>query len=147
VSDPVTTPQLRAVAHQNACVAAPDIDELVRLETEVWRALAAGDADADERLLSEDFLGVYPTGFSDRAEHAGQLVRGPTIEDFELSDARTLAVSDEAVMLAYRARYRRSSPSSTSSRGSASETMYVSSLWCLRDGAWLNVFSQDTPTA
>jgi hypothetical protein len=25
------------------------------------------------------------------------------------------------------------------------QSMYVSSLWCRRDGAWLNVFSQDTP--
>jgi hypothetical protein len=23
--------------------------------------------------------------------------------------------------------------------------MYVSSLWCHRDGRWVNVFSQDTP--
>jgi hypothetical protein len=122
-------------------VSVPEIEEFIRFETEVWRALADGDADADARLLSDDFLGVYPSGFSDRTEHAGQLVDGPTIAAFELSDARTLVLSDEAVMLSYRAVYRR--PPSTGA--SLLDTMYVSSLWCLRGGRWVNVFSQDTP--
>jgi hypothetical protein len=25
--------------------------------------------------------------------------------------------------------------------------MYVSSIWCRRDGEWVNVFSQDTPAS
>ncbi|WP_205528772.1 hypothetical protein [Desertimonas flava] len=42
-------------------------------------------------------------------------------------------------MLSYRAVYERA--------GSVGEqeSMYVSSLWCRRDGIWVNVFSQDTP--
>jgi hypothetical protein len=114
------------------------IDDFIRLETEVWRALVGGDATADARLLSDDFLGVYPTGFADRSDHVGQLNDGPTVAEFALSDERLLVLSDSAVLLAYRADYRRAP-------GSNLETMYVSSLWCQRDGRWLNVFSQDTP--
>jgi hypothetical protein len=50
-----------------------------------------------------------------------------------------LAVSESAALLAYRAEYVRPGESSRS------ESMYVSSLWCRRDGQWVNVFSQDTP--
>lgn len=116
-----------------------DIDELVALETEVWQALVDGDPEADPRLLSDDFLGVYPTGFSGRADHVGQIGAGPTVRAFELSDARMIVVSENAVLLAYRAVYERVG------EAAQPETMYVSSLWCRREGQWVNVFSQDTP--
>jgi hypothetical protein len=114
------------------------LEDLIRLETAVWQALADGDAGADGRLLSDDFLGVYPTGFADRKSHMEQLIDGPTVASFALHDARMLTVSESAVILSYRAEFER--PTSK-----ALEEMYVSSLWCRRDGAWFNVFSQDTP--
>jgi hypothetical protein len=117
------------------------IEDFLRLETEVWRALVSGDAAADARLLSDDFLGVYPTGFADRSDHIGQLSGGPTVAEFTLSDERLLVLSDSAVLLAYRADYRRA----PRAEGTELETMYVSSLWWRRDGRWVNVFSQDTP--
>src|SRR5690606_23405244 len=112
-------------------------------ETQVWQALVAGDGRADERLLSEEFVGVYPTGFANRSDHVRQLDDGPTMSDFALSEERLLRLSESAVLLCYRADYRRSGdpPSSTS------DVMYISSLWCRREGRWLNVFSQDTPAS
>jgi predicted enzyme related to lactoylglutathione lyase len=117
------------------------IDDFIQLENEVWHALVGGDAAADARLLSEDFLGVYPTGFADRSDHVGQLNEGPTVTEFTVSDERLLILSDSAVLLVYRAEYRRP----RARHASDLETMYVSSLWCRRDGRWVNVFSQDTP--
>jgi hypothetical protein len=49
-------------------------------------------------------------------------------------------VSDGAVLVTYRADYRR-----PTAAGNESESMYVSSLWCRREDRWLNVFSQDAP--
>jgi hypothetical protein len=72
-----------------------------------------------------------------------ELTDGPTVASFALHDARMLAVSDSAVILSYRAEFERP----TSTGVSEVQRMYVSSLWCCRDGAWLNVFSQDTPAA
>jgi hypothetical protein len=118
------------------------LEDVVRLETAVWQALADGDAAADCRLLSDDFIGVYPTGCADRKSHVEQLVDGPTIASFALRDARMLTVSESAVILSYRAEFERP----TAAGVSEVESVYVSSLWCRRDGAWLNVFSQDTPT-
>ena len=117
-----------------------EIGELVELETGVWMALQSGDAEADKESLAEDFLGVYPSGFADRADHVGQLDDGPTITEFALFDARLLTLSDRHVLLAYRAEFRRPGPESQL------ETMFVSSLWSQRDGRWVNVFSQDSPT-
>lgn len=119
------------------------LEDLIELETQVWRALVKGDADADGRMLADDFLGVYPTGFADQKSHVEQLVDGPTVASFALHDARMLAVSDSAVILSYRAEFARPTPGAVSDVRS----MYVSSLWCRRGGVWLNVFSQDTPAA
>ena len=116
-----------------------DLEELITLETEVWQALVDGDAEADARLLADDFVGVYPTGFADRSDHVGQIAAGPTVRSYELSEARMLGVSESAVMLSYRAVYARLG------EATQQEAMYVSSLWCRRDGHWVNVFSQDTP--
>jgi hypothetical protein len=112
----------------------------VDLESAVWDALVTGDADADRALLSEDFVGVFPTGFANRADHADELADGPSIATYTITDARLIDASEDAVLLCYRAEYRRPSQS-------AAEVMFISSLWVQREGRWWNTFSQDTPAA
>ncbi len=107
----------------------------------VWDALVEGDAETDVELLSEDFLGIYPTGFASRSDHVEQLADGPSVSEYALFEPRTFDVSDRAVMLSYRAEFQRSSGVGIGRR----EVMYVSSLWCQQGGRWINVFSQDTP--
>jgi hypothetical protein len=116
------------------------LESFLELELEVWEALVRGDAVADADLLSADFLGVYPTGFADRSAHAAQLEGGPTVAEYVVSDARIRVLSSDAVLLAYRADWRRASSTEP-------ETMFVSSLWCRAGDRWENVFSQDTPAA
>ncbi|MEY2521831.1 MAG: hypothetical protein QOJ66_396 [Ilumatobacteraceae bacterium] len=120
-----------------------DLDTFVELETKVWDALRLGDAEADARLLAEDFLGVYPSGFAGRSDHAGQLANGPTVAEFVLNDARLMVLSDNHVLLAYRADLRRFSAGARA----PAESMYISSLWSRRADGWVNVFSQDSPVA
>jgi hypothetical protein len=120
-------------------VAEDDLVQLaVGLETAVWQALAEGDRAADTALLADTFLGVYPTGFSDRSGHAEQLAEGPTVFEFSIVDPTVMALADDCLLLSYDARYRRSPQA-------VAERMYVSSVWQRIDGEWLNVFSQDTP--
>lgn len=111
------------------------------LERRIWDALVAGDADVDRDLLAPDFLGVYPTGFAVRDDHVDSLADGPTVAYYELSQVRVLTVSEDVVLFCYRSDFRRATATGTG----PAEAMYVSSLWCRRDGRWLNVFSQDTP--
>ncbi|MFN3259886.1 MAG: DUF4440 domain-containing protein [Pikeienuella sp.] len=117
----------------------PTPEALLALEREVWEALRRGDAAADAALLSEDFVGVYPDGFAGRAAHAAQLSAGPSIARYEIGDARMIALGEGAALLSYEALYAKP--------GGADQRMFVSSLWALRDGRWLNIFSQDTPAA
>lgn len=115
-----------------------DLAGLIALETDIWQALQRGDPIVDNELLAADFLGVYPTGFADKADHVGQLANGPTVTEFAIRDPRFLGLSDSIALLAYRAEYRRSGADEV-------EEMYVSSLWSCHNGRWTNAFSQDTP--
>ena len=113
--------------------------QFLQLETQVWTALTAGNGEADAQLLADDFLGVYTSGFAEKAEHVDQLRDGPTVANFQISDAKLQVLSDEVVLLSYRAQYTRYSV------GSMPELMYVTSIWRQRHGTWKNIFSQDTP--
>ncbi|MBY6137957.1 nuclear transport factor 2 family protein [Leisingera daeponensis] len=116
----------------------PQLAEILALETKVWEALAAGDPVADGRLLTEDFLGVYPSGFSDKSGHCDQLKDGPVMRAYRLSNAQLRVITAEAVLLSYRASY-------LAAGGSEWSTMLISSLWEQDAGSWRNSFSQDTP--
>ena len=119
---------------------AVSLAEILDVERAVWSALVAGDADADADLLADDFLGVYSTGLAGKSEHVGQLAGGPTVADYDLSDAAAVVLSDDLALLSYRARW---SPR-RGGRTEAVETMYVTSIWRRADGRWRNIFSQDT---
>lgn len=115
----------------------PRLSEIINLERQVWDALVTGDVGADSRLLSNDFLGVYASGFSDRAGHVGQLDAGPSIATYDLTDLRLLTPGPGLAMLCYRADFVRMGSSTL-------ESMLVSSLWKQTGAAWRNIFSQDT---
>lgn len=122
-----------------------DLDQALALERRVWRALRTGDQDLDASMLSEDFLGVYPSGFSDRAEHVAQLADGPTVHDFHLSEARLVELAGDTVLLSYRADWRAPVSAGSDQPGPA-RAMYITSIWSRRANGWINTFSQDTPT-
>jgi hypothetical protein len=111
---------------------------VLEAETRVWQALLAGDAAADHALLAQGFLGVYPTGFAGRDDHAAQLAAGPSVAAYRIGEARGLDLSPGLFLLAYHVRFLRQG-------GTGWEAMYVSSLWQRQGGGWINLFSQDTP--
>lgn len=113
------------------------LDQLLAAETRVWRAMQSGDQAESRLSLADDFLGVSSTGYNGCEDHVGDLVDGPTVTGFEISEERTMAWGDDLALLVYRADYR--VPGADDVR-----TMYVSSVWERRDGRLVNVFSQDT---
>ena len=112
-------------------------DTIIACERKVWDALVAGDARTDNAMLADDFLGVYAAGFAGKADHVGQLRDGPTIQGYDLSDFRSRVLAKDVMLLSYRADFERLA-------GNSPEAMYVTSIWNLREGAWINIFSQDT---
>lgn len=117
-----------------------DLDSFIKVESRVWDALVAGDSNADGELLADHFLGVYGSGFLDKARHIGQLGAGPVIETYKLSEARLLALTEGVVLLSYLAEWS----SKRTKDASIPNRQYVSSIWQLHGDKWLNVFSQDT---
>lgn len=120
----------------------PTLEEILRLELRVWEALKSGDASLDARLLSDDFLGVYPTGFSAKQPHCDQLKDGPTVASYELLEPRLIIFNTELVLLSYLTLWSRI----CDGRPQKQEKMYISSIWQRSGREWKNVFSQDTPT-
>ncbi|SHJ91129.1 protein of unknown function [Shimia gijangensis] len=118
----------------------PTLDDILILEKQVWQALIDGDPVADGAMLTSDFLGVYPSGFSNKVGHTGQLDQGPTMAEYRLSQARLVPLGEGRVLLAYHAAYRAVDAVKW-------DAMYISSIWEHRDNEWLNSFSQDTPAA
>src|SRR5436189_44369 len=117
-----------------------EVEFFVHLESSVWEALVSGDASADERLLADNFLGVYSTGFAGRDQHVGQLASGPTVQSFSLSNARVMHLCPGTAVLSYLAIWSRRGSESSARQ----ECMYISSIWQQQHGVWRNVFSQDT---
>jgi hypothetical protein len=118
-----------------------NVSDIVELERRVWQALVDGDAKADAELLDEGFLGVYPSGFAAREDHAAQLDHGPTIAAFAIREPRMIRLAESSALLAYRAEFRRRSREGAG----PIESMYVSSIWRESDGQWTSTFSQDSP--
>ncbi|MEX0340461.1 MAG: DUF4440 domain-containing protein [Arenibacterium sp.] len=114
------------------------LDLMLSLETNVWQALQQGNAASDLAALSKDFIGVYPSGLSDREGHAEQLSDGPSILSYQITSPQFQIIGPGCAMLIYHARYHRVGRTNA-------EEMYVSSLWQWQDGTWRNRFSQDTP--
>jgi hypothetical protein len=115
-------------------------DKFLNLEEQVWMALVQGDKTADARLLCDDFLGVYSSGFAGKKQHVDQLHDGPSIVSYELSDARLKVLAVDVVLLSYLACLTRERDVALAT----ASKMYVTSIWQRFDGIWKNVFSQDT---
>ena len=115
--------------------------QFLKLENEIWSALVSADSEKDSRLLSDDFLGVYSSGFAGKTDHTGQLKNGPTVAHYEILEARIQVIAEEAVLLSYLAIY---APYKDGDVGK-SKSMYVTSIWRRISGVWKNSFSQDTP--
>jgi len=115
-------------------------EELLGLEKQVWNALQSGDRTADSKLLADNFLGVYSSGFDGKDGHCEQLASGPTVTAYELSNVLMKILSPHMALLSYRADFSRPS----SQNACVKQIMFVSSIWQNFNGRWLNIFSQDT---
>ena len=99
-------------------------ESFLEKEKKVWEALQNGDGDADAAQLTDDFLGVYPTGFSNKNQHRKMLDNGPIVAEYSLHNAQIRVLGENIVLLCYLAHY---TPITNSEVGSYT-SMYISSI-------------------
>ena len=116
------------------------LDELIDLEESGWTALASGEAAAQEfydAVLDGDALMLFPGGatLSSRDEILRSM-SGPPWAWFRIQEPRTLALGNDAGLIAYRARAQR--------EGAEVYSVLASSVYVRRGAAWKLVFHQHT---
>jgi len=117
-----------------------DLNFFLGLEIQVWEALKNGDKNANSRLLSDDFLGVYETGLGSKEDHLELLRNGPIISCYEIGSSQLIQLGPEIASLTY-------SATATFLRNEGEDTqvlLYITSIWARRLNKWVNIFSQDT---
>ena len=117
-----------------------DLNFFLGLEIQVWEALKNGDKNANSKLLSDDFLGVYETGLGSKEDHLELLRNGPIISCYEIGSSQLIQLGPEIASLTY-------SATATFLRNEGKDTqvlLYITSIWARRLNKWVNIFSQDT---
>lgn len=114
--------------------------DVVELERAGWQALSTpGEAAAAfyQRVLASSVLMLLPGGtVIDHRDRVVESMRGAPWDEFELSDERVLALTEDSAVLAYRARAR---------RGDTDYEALVNSTYVREDGAWRLALHQQTP--
>lgn len=115
-------------------------EELLELERRTWAALTSEHDAAQfyDRVLSHDMVLVLPGMVLDRAEAMESWLGSVPWRDFEIEDARSMALGRGAALLTYRATARRA-------KDAASYRALCTSVYRMVDGRWWLVFQQQTP--
>jgi len=114
-----------------------NIDFFLNLEQQVWHALQQLNKDLDDKLLDDKFLGVYESGFANKQDHINNLLHGETILEYKLTEHRIINLTNNIILLTYKAQYKNTYE--------ALNSVYISSVWQKYDkNIWKNIFSQDT---
>ena len=118
----------------------PIREELLDLERAGWRALSSGGDEATSfygGILDERCLMLLPGGIIiEGRQQAVSSMQGPFWDSFELDEARTLELSDDVVVLAYRA---------DASRGDTGYRAWVTSTYVRHGREWRLALHQQTP--
>jgi hypothetical protein len=114
------------------------MDEAWRLEQDLWRAAADGDAASfyREHMTADGFL-VVPNGIFHRQQLISRLDGQEQLTSYQLSEPHMVLVDGESVLITY----------SVAADGSwlGNYRAQVSSLYTWSGGGWALAFRQHTP--
>lgn len=109
------------------------------LERRFWTE-GGGDPVFWSRHFADDGLVALPMAIMDKAETVAAMEQARPWAGVTFDDTRFVHIADTAIAVAYRATARREGDP-------ADYTAIISSVYARRDGRWLLVFHQQTPTA
>jgi ketosteroid isomerase-like protein len=115
-------------------------DQIVAKEREELDAMKAGNIAAFADLLAEEAVFLNPQGPSPKADVVKHIA-GFKLLDYSIEDVRFVQAGPKTGLIVYK----------LTQKGSAnghefSGKAHISALWTERDGKWLCLFSQETPT-
>lgn len=112
--------------------------DLVALEAEGWDALVRGEGGAyyTERML-DDGLMVVPGMVLTKTDAITGIEQAPPWAWYRITDARTIALTDDVALLVYTATAQRG--------GEAEYRAHMSSTYVRRGGQWKLAAHQQTP--
>ena len=120
----------------------PDLalDDVILLERGMWQAARARRFDLIESQLAPDYVGVYEPGV--RKERVEMLAGLPSLSlvSARLDDLRVQALAPTVALVTYTLAIEGAVDGAP-----LSSRCYSSALWCWREGAWANVYYQETP--
>jgi ketosteroid isomerase-like protein len=137
--DIVVSSQKMPLSEANAGDIPPDAF-FVAKEKEDWEALKNKDKAAAARLLADDFVGMYDTGYSTKSEWLKQIDGRYTVDDYRIEDVKVLRPNPTTTLLLYKATCKGTGEWSAF----CSRPEYISDLFVERNGQWVALFSQDT---
>jgi len=115
-------------------------DQIVAKEREELDALKAGNIAAFANLLADEAVFLNPHGPSPKADVVKHVADFKLL-DYTIEDVRYVSVGPKTGLIVYKLT-QKGSANGHEFTGKA----YISALWTERDGKWVCLFSQETPT-
>ena len=124
----------------NVSGVSPVVNEVIGYEKKSWIAGKNKERAVYAGMLAEDFRRITEDGLTNRNDELRDL-NTVDLQEYSLSDMRGTEVSADVVLLTYKF-YVQLSADGQPFAG----TFFASSLWAKRQGKWVSVFTQETPT-
>lgn len=123
----------------------PLVDELMRVETQLWESWKNGRPEVFDEIMTDDavFFGQYGVASkSDILTEQRASVGQCKIESYALTSARTIRIDDNSAILLYEAEQH-----ATCGGAPVKPLMHASSVYVKRASKWMNVFRSEVPRA
>jgi hypothetical protein len=121
------------------------VDELLRVENQLWDSWKDGKPVVFDQLMTDDavFFGPYGVAsksdvLAEQRESVGQC----KVESYALTNPRAIRIDDNAAILLYEAEQHASCGGAP-----VKPLMHGSSVYVKRAGKWMNVFRSEVPPA
>jgi ketosteroid isomerase-like protein len=115
-------------------------DQIIAKEREELDALKTGNIAAFANLLTDEAVFLNPHGPSPKAEVVKHVADFKLL-DYSIEDVRYLAVGPKTGLIVYKLTQK-----AAANGHEFTSKAYISALWTERDGKWVCLFSQETPT-
>ena len=114
-------------------------DTLASQEKKMWEQVKAQNWNEFESSLSDQFMGICPTGFQSKPQVMAEMRKGK-LNSYTLADWHAVKLSDTSGIVMYRVDCDAMSPDGKANKG----TYYCSTTWTQRGGKWQSDAHQTT---